>query len=218
MAGNFYGRQGYLNPAFVQVDSGNGEGTRSVLLGSPTDYRLKDVYELDLRVEKVIPLFAKADITLTADLFNVLNSSDHACSGRRDATPSCDGAGKNCTGNFGTIQEIQNAACRRGWAPASVSKRRLEVSVSARRGHSPAGRFSRKPGALRRSVKVEGLNARRLGRYNPRARSVRTFRFSAPAILVLLSLAAAGGNRLPSPGASAATAAPSASRPGPTSS
>ena len=108
MAGNFYGRQGYLNPAFVQVDTGNGEGTRSVLLGSPTDYRLKDVYELDLRVEKVVPLFAKADITLTADLFNVLNSAT-ILQRQGDATPNCDNAGKNCTGNFGTIQEIQNA-------------------------------------------------------------------------------------------------------------
>src|SRR6267143_412603 len=62
--GNVYGRQGYVNPLFVQVDTGNGEGTRGVLLGNPTDHRLKNVYELDLRLEKTVPLFAKADITL----------------------------------------------------------------------------------------------------------------------------------------------------------
>jgi Carboxypeptidase regulatory-like domain len=108
VAGNFYGRQGYLNPAFVQVDTGNGEGTRPVLIGNPTDFRLKNVYELDLRLEKVVALFQKADITLTADLFNALNSNT-ILQRQGDATPSCDSNGKNCTGNFGAIQEIQNA-------------------------------------------------------------------------------------------------------------
>ena len=79
-----------------------------MLIGNPTDFRLKNVYELDLRLEKVVALFQKADITLTADLFNALNSNT-ILQRQGDATPSCDSAGKNCTGNFGTIQEIQNA-------------------------------------------------------------------------------------------------------------
>ena len=112
VAGNFYGRQGYLNPAFIQVDTGNGEGTRPVLLGNPTDYRLKNVYELDLRIEKVIPLFQKADVTLSADIFNVLNANT-IMQRESDATPSCDASGKNCTGTYGTIDEIQNARALR---------------------------------------------------------------------------------------------------------
>lgn len=118
VAGNFFGRQGYLNPAFVAIDSGNGEGTRTVLLGSPTDYRLKDVYEFDLRIEKVVSLFQKADITFSADIFNLLNSNtilqrqgdasnlaphpDQPCS---TANP--------CTGTYGTIAEVQNARALR---------------------------------------------------------------------------------------------------------
>ena len=79
-AANFYGRQGYVNPLFVQVDSGNGEGTRGVVLGNPTDHRLKDVYELDLRLEKSVPLFGKAELTIAGELFNALNST-RSCSG-----------------------------------------------------------------------------------------------------------------------------------------
>ena len=108
VAANLYGRQGYVNPLFVQVDTGNGEGTRGVVLGNPTDHRLKNVYELDLRLEKTVPLFSKADLTLAAELFNALNSNT-VLQRESDATPSCDAAGHNCTGAAGTILEIQNA-------------------------------------------------------------------------------------------------------------
>jgi hypothetical protein len=108
LAANFFGRQGYVNPLFVQVDTGNGEGTRGVLIGNATDNRLKNVYELDLRLEKTVPLFPKADITLSVDLFNALNANT-ILQRESDATPSCDSAGKNCTGSAGKIDEIQNA-------------------------------------------------------------------------------------------------------------
>jgi len=52
-----------------------------VLVGNPDDHKLKNVYELDLRVEKVIPLFQKADLSLSVDLFNALN--DHTVLQRR---------------------------------------------------------------------------------------------------------------------------------------
>jgi hypothetical protein len=108
LAANFYGRQGYVNPYFIQIDSGNGEGNRGVLLGDPTDHRLNDVYELDLRLEKAIPLFGKADLTISAELFNALNSNT-VLQRQSDATPQCDNTGHNCTGAAGTILEIQNA-------------------------------------------------------------------------------------------------------------
>lgn len=107
LAGNFYGRQGYVNPYFIQIDSGNGEGTRGVLLGNPTDHRLKNVYELDLRLEKTVALFSKADLTISAELFNALNSNT-VLQRESDATPQCDASGGNCTGAAGTILEIQN--------------------------------------------------------------------------------------------------------------
>ncbi len=100
LAANFYGRQGYVNPLFVQVDSGNGEGTRGVLLGNPTDHRLNDVYELDLRLEKTVPLFSKADLTIAAELFNALNSNT-ILQRESDATPQCDANGQQLHGSRG---------------------------------------------------------------------------------------------------------------------
>ena len=107
LGANFYGRQGYVNPYFIQIDTGNGEGTRGVVLGNPTDFRLKNVYEVDLRLEKTVALFSKADLTLSAELFNALNSNT-VLQRESDATPQCDANGKNCTGAAGTILEIQN--------------------------------------------------------------------------------------------------------------
>jgi Carboxypeptidase regulatory-like domain len=118
VAGNLFGRQGYLNPAFVAVDTGNGEGLRTVLLGSPEDYRLKNVYQLDLRLEKVVALFQKADLTLSVDLFNLLNSNT-ILQRQGDASnqaPNPDqpcSATNPCTGTFGQIAEVQNARALR---------------------------------------------------------------------------------------------------------
>ena len=117
VAANFYGRQGYVNPINVQVDTGNGEGTRFVLVGNPEDHRLKNVYNLDLRVEKVVPIASSASLTLSIDLFNALNSNT-ILQRESDATPSvadpsqpkqtwCTAANP-CTSSAGLIDEIQN--------------------------------------------------------------------------------------------------------------
>jgi hypothetical protein len=113
LAANFFGRQGYLNPAFIAVDTGNGEGTRTVLLGSPEDYRLKNVYQLDLRMEKVIPLFAKADLTFSVDVFNLINNNT-VLQRQGDATNLADptkpiSATNPNQGTYGQIAEVQNA-------------------------------------------------------------------------------------------------------------
>ena len=107
-----------------RCDTGNGEGTRTVLLGSPEDYRLKNVYELDLRLEKVVPLFAKADLTLSVDLFNLLNSNTilqrqgDASNQAPDPSAPCT-ATNPCTGTFGQIAEVQNARARSFRRPLS---------------------------------------------------------------------------------------------------
>jgi len=75
VAANLYGRQGYPLPYYAQVNPGDGLGTRSVLIGNPDDHRNANLYELDMRLEKVVPLFQKADLTLSLDVFNVLNSN-----------------------------------------------------------------------------------------------------------------------------------------------
>ena len=106
VAANFFARQGYVNPYFVQVDTGNGDGTRPVLVTDPQNTRLKNVYEFDLRIEKIMPLFQKADLTVSMDIFNLFNSGT-ILQRDSDATPSCDDAGLNCTGTAKTIYEVQ---------------------------------------------------------------------------------------------------------------
>jgi hypothetical protein len=75
IAANLYGRQGYPLPYYARENPGDGLGTRNILIGNPDDHRNSNLYELDMRLEKVVPLFQKADLTLSLDVFNVLNSN-----------------------------------------------------------------------------------------------------------------------------------------------
>jgi len=87
ISANLFGRQGAPQPFSVDVSPGDGLGDRFMAVGKADDHRLKNIYELDLRLEKVVPLFQKADITLSMDVFNVFNSNTiiHRF---LDATPS----------------------------------------------------------------------------------------------------------------------------------
>src|SRR5262249_38479329 len=59
IAANFYGRQGYPIPYYVEVETGDGTptSTKDVAVGKADDFRNKSVYQLDMRLEKTIPLF-----------------------------------------------------------------------------------------------------------------------------------------------------------------
>jgi len=101
---NFYGRQGYPIPFYVRENPGDGLGTRKVIVGSPDDNRNASLFQLDLRAEKVIPLFQKADLTLSMDVFNALN--------RGTVLQRRVRAGTNPTGSGSTANqafEIQNS-------------------------------------------------------------------------------------------------------------
>ncbi|HTO77793.1 MAG TPA: TonB-dependent receptor [Thermoanaerobaculia bacterium] len=77
LAANFFGRQGYPIPYFVEVETGDGTPTslKDVAVGKADDFRNKSVYQLDMRLEKTIPLFSnQANLTFSADVFNLLNS------------------------------------------------------------------------------------------------------------------------------------------------
>jgi len=73
ISGNFYVRQGYPKPYYVI--EGTSTGSKTVLVGNPDDNRNNTVSQLDLRLEKVVPLFQKADLTLSIDMFNALNNN-----------------------------------------------------------------------------------------------------------------------------------------------
>jgi hypothetical protein len=51
---------------------GNSE-TRDVAVSDLDDQRYDNVYNLDLRIEKVVPITQSANLTVSADLFNVSN-------------------------------------------------------------------------------------------------------------------------------------------------
>ena len=74
LAANLYGRQGYSTPYFVVVDPQNNLGSDKAIVGSPDGHRNPSSFLLDLKTEKVIPLRRNADLTLSVDVFNALNS------------------------------------------------------------------------------------------------------------------------------------------------
>ena len=73
VAGNFYGRQGYPKPIFIQVNTGAFEGTTNVLAQDSDAERLPTLYNLDLRLAKNLK-FGRTGLTLSAEAFNVFNA------------------------------------------------------------------------------------------------------------------------------------------------
>lgn len=74
VSANLYARQGYLLPYFATINVGDGLGRKSVVVQNSDNSRLNTPTQLDLRLAKVLPLFQKADLTLTMDVFNALNN------------------------------------------------------------------------------------------------------------------------------------------------
>ena len=72
VAANFFGREGYPYINYYRLDPGDGLGPRDNIIGKLSDNRYGNVYELDLRLEKVISV-NPVQITLAADIFNALN-------------------------------------------------------------------------------------------------------------------------------------------------
>jgi Carboxypeptidase regulatory-like domain len=77
IAANLYGRQGYPIPYFVEVTVPEGTPyvTKDVAVGKADDFRNANLFQLDVRLEKVIALFSnQASLAFSADVFNILNS------------------------------------------------------------------------------------------------------------------------------------------------
>jgi len=76
VAANIYGRQGYPINWYRQAPASETDGlTRNVVVVPAGSSRYKSVFELDLRVQKVIHIIATSTLTLSADLFNVTNEN-----------------------------------------------------------------------------------------------------------------------------------------------
>src|SRR5262249_49350743 len=74
IAGNFYGRQGYPYVQWVRINMGDGFGTQSAVIGPLDRQRHSNVFDADLRLEKVINV-KPLQINLSIDVFNVANSA-----------------------------------------------------------------------------------------------------------------------------------------------
>jgi hypothetical protein len=73
VAGAFFGRQGYPINWYERVTGLGDQETRDVAVSDLDDQRYDNVYNLDLRIEKVVPITQSANLTVSADLFNVTN-------------------------------------------------------------------------------------------------------------------------------------------------
>ncbi len=73
LAANLYGRQGYPINYFVRTTGATDKLTRNVVVNATDDQRLKSVYEFDIRAEKVANITQNSTVTLSMDVFNLLN-------------------------------------------------------------------------------------------------------------------------------------------------
>jgi hypothetical protein len=72
IAGSFYGRQGYPLNWWRRITGADGE-QRDLAVSDLDDERYADVFELDGRIEKVVPITQSANLTISADVFNITN-------------------------------------------------------------------------------------------------------------------------------------------------
>jgi len=74
IAGAFFGRQGYPINWYRRVSGVGNSETRDVAVSDLEDQRYDNVYDVDLRLEKVVPITQSANVTVSADVFNVTNT------------------------------------------------------------------------------------------------------------------------------------------------
>ncbi|HUJ15361.1 MAG TPA: carboxypeptidase regulatory-like domain-containing protein, partial [Thermoanaerobaculia bacterium] len=68
-------RDGYIIPYFRRVNAHDGFGNKNVLVSGFDQFRLDNLYQLDLRVAKTFRIVRGAGLELSADLFNATNQN-----------------------------------------------------------------------------------------------------------------------------------------------
>jgi hypothetical protein len=109
---NFFGRQGYPYVQWVSIGTGDGFATRNIVVGSLDQERNPDIYNVDLRLEKVIEL-RPLSIALSADIFNLFNSNTVLQRQGKIATCSNSATQPSCTalvpnGTYNVITDFQS--------------------------------------------------------------------------------------------------------------
>lgn len=68
------GREGYIIPYYRRVNSRDGFGNKRVLIGDFDQFRLPNLWDVDLRVAKSFALMRGTGLEVSVDLFNALNA------------------------------------------------------------------------------------------------------------------------------------------------
>ncbi len=97
---NVFGRQGYPQVNWISANPGDGLGSRLIIIGDLDSYRLDNVYNVDLRLDKVVDLKALR-VTLSAEVFNLFNGNTALQRQGAVQTPTNPGTNQS-------IQEIQS--------------------------------------------------------------------------------------------------------------
>jgi carboxypeptidase family protein len=100
----FTGREGYIIPYFRRVNNSNGFGNKRVLVSGFDQFRLPNLYDLDLRIAKNFSIMRGAGLELSADMFNTLNKQTVLWRDYRLYTAT----GTDLSAGSNDIQELQS--------------------------------------------------------------------------------------------------------------
>lgn len=74
VSGNVYGREGFSMPLWTRQRAPDDTPVLAQAMASADDFRYQDAYTVDLRIEKEFSTWGQSSFTLSADVFNALNS------------------------------------------------------------------------------------------------------------------------------------------------
>ena len=105
LAANVYGRQGYPINYYITATGADDGITRNVVVSPADGDRYSSVFDLDLRLEKVMSITQTSTLTISADCFNVTNTNTVLQRQNKLGSykPS---TGFTAQGNANTIREI----------------------------------------------------------------------------------------------------------------
>jgi hypothetical protein len=107
---NFYGREGYPRLSYISTNAGDGLGGQNILVGKIGSERYPDVFNFDLRIEKVLPL-KPLQVALSLDVFNVANGNtvlqQQSLAGKASYNTTTGVWTTSPVASYGTITEIQ---------------------------------------------------------------------------------------------------------------
>lgn len=98
------GREGYLIPYRRVLNTRDGFGSQSILVSGFDQFRLPNLYDVDLRVGKTFSFYRGTGLEVSADVFNAFNQQTVLWRDYRLRVAD----GKSFSGGQNTIQELQS--------------------------------------------------------------------------------------------------------------